>query len=278
MLSRKIAEKIVKKREIQKLDDYLDILKTSNSVDEVESVMDDLTEQGQKIIPDILPYIQNKSNTWKLRYRLLKILLKIGIQDLQHLEFLKKQSENEDDEAIFKIIQQILSQAVVKVEKNTSSEKELSPTWIKIPAFDQAEMEELRPFLKEKEISFTEIQLQLEQDNGEDATVRYVLAIAPELFDKTISIIQDFLGLNEIWTFTGSCPGCGYECDQVKHCPSCNLKLQSDPLLELSNHPFVLFLYQEGLLKKKLEGHQHQAALEAKFKVSLNPIDFLEPK
>ncbi len=255
--------------------DYIEILKKIQQLQNydsnvVEDARSQLSDYGEAIVPCLLEYAQTAQNPWEARYQVLAVIDEIGITDQKYFKTFDEWFPKEKDAILQKKIAQILMNAAItqtgEIYETREDRKEPEGAWKIIPSFESDEIVEIKDMLKQEKISFRETITIHGHPDLPNYLEEHALVVPNSAFDKTVSLIQDYLGFDsQDSAFTGECPGCGVYCEEEERCPECGLNLEIDPLIELVDHPFTLFLYEQGRLDEALENHPKRKLLEAQW-------------
>ena len=121
---------------------------------------------------------------------------------------------------------------------------EISGVLLDIPGFSLNEISQIRLVLDDHQIPY-EI-----DRNSESAVEEYLFRVPDSFFQITIDLLKDLLrvGQGAESGYTGECPACGKDLDNVCECTECGLVLSRDFTEILDKHPFVVFLKGNDLL------------------------------
>ncbi|MFH1707181.1 MAG: hypothetical protein ABIF71_04615 [Planctomycetota bacterium] len=76
----------------------------------------------------------------------------------------------------------------------------------------------------------------------------YTLVMRKQDHEQVVSLLVNLYQIEEPKPFTGTCPGCKEQVDQVFVCPACGRLLMENRINTMEAHPFVLYLQRNNLL------------------------------
>ena len=119
--------------------------------------------------------------------------------------------------------------------------------WVTIPSFAYQEAPGLAACMKTACIPY---QLNTVDIGGRG---QYVLAVPRDKFPDCIAALKEHYELLDEAPdpFTGDCPACGAKLEKAQSCTDCGLSFSQDGWDAMSRHPFVKFLEQRGLGKRR---------------------------
>lgn len=183
---------------------------------------------------------------WMVRYRVIKIIATIGVKEKNNFLIIEKALSEEKDDNVRQLMLHCLLNAQVSIttdfSKRVNGEKKLK----KIPKFAEEEASKIKELFCEKKIVFREFVLCYGHPEYPSYKEEITFQVMQDQFSAAVEIIKgDFFGINAGSGFSGECPACETDVENVSVCPECELKLELDPGALMEYHPFGDFLAKE---------------------------------
>ena len=129
--------------------------------------------------------------------------------------------------------------------------EKLTGPLIEIPRFSAEESVDIERLLSENKLPYEKRAVTITV-GPEGGYHEYLFYVPRESFHTVITLLKEYFMVivKETSTnyFSGKCPACGSELVNVENCTDCGLTLAGDYSGFFGNHPFMIFLKQNGLL------------------------------
>lgn len=212
-----------------------------------------LFAMGPKIIPELVSYLITAKD-WTTQFRLASFLEEVGIFDLESFNSIEEKASQENDPVLRKKFIQILMKAKIEsVEATHNSDQVLEAIAedeiFILEWFNAEEGEEIQSMMEEVGLPFQKRNRQCGHPELPGYAEHTIFIVPKKKQSEALNVISDYFGLNAPASYTGDCPACGALCEQVQHCPECELNLGAEPIEEIISHPFIQSMLEQGLFQ-----------------------------